>query len=162
MGRVCCCSLVPLSRRCLFIHAWSDHRQLSDKLQIDPSRMLLLVPRLAKTKQAASFFVPHRRDWIEFTRVRDIALRSTSRIAILEISCGKSFSFYSGTLERLLYIYYWSAMPRESEANNGCKIERRSLFRTMHVTTVWNLDIISDLCYSGRAMIISRCVHAVI
>lgn len=120
-------ALVP-SSRCLFIHAWIDHRQLGATLQIDSSTCFYSTPAsLAKTKRAASFFVPHQRDWIEFTRVR--SLRCTLQTAIFEIARELP---RGGTLERLLYIYYWSAISQRGEANNGDKVKNSLfLFRTV-------------------------------
>lgn len=84
-GKLSQLALVSSARRCLFIHARIDHRQLGATPQIDPFTCFYSSPKpLAKTKRAASFFVPHRRDWIEFTRVR--SLRCTSQIAIFGIA----------------------------------------------------------------------------
>jgi len=131
------------SSRCLFIHARIDHRQLGATLQIDPPHAFTPPPNLAKTKRAAFFFVLHRRDWIEFTRVR--SLRCTSR----KQRCLRSReSSRGGTLERLLYIYYWSAISQRNIANRSDKIEQRSSIQDDVCNRWTNLEVIintSDL-----------------
>lgn len=94
------------------------HKSISSHAFTPPPKSLV------KTKRAASFFVPHRRDWIEFTRVR--SPRCTSQIAIFGISRESSCG---GTLERLLYIYYWSAIS-DRRSN---KIGRCSLFEMFNI-----------------------------
>ena len=80
---------------------------------------------------------------IEFTRVR--SLRCTSR----KQRCLRSReSSRGGTLERLLYIYYWSAISQRNIANRSDKIEQRSSIQDDVCNRWTNLEVIintSDL-----------------
>jgi len=119
--------LAPVpSSRCLFIHARIDHRQLGATLQIDPSTCFYSTPKPRENKTVRILLRPAS---VRLNRIYESTITS---LYIANSDLRDRESSRDGTLERLLYIYYWSSPLYFKEARRITTIKSNnvSLFET--------------------------------